>query len=394
MSHSNQTCRVAWYRLAIIALLVSFGEKVAFAQVKPPPPPEPCVKNCTTPPPPEPCVKNCESTPPPSTTVPPIPELTNWQGRMTYYGAWHCNEAAINAAIGTTGVQTEDNVWYYDGTKVYQQIAAATGNPGWYTCARYTNTAYRSWVLAVTANLVRTNDLQGHRVFPHGLANDYWRTGDPWSREAVIRLSKYSAWANSGGSLSCGIDRETAYILEAYLTAEELGEAPSPQLPVAVDNALGQLSQQLVTRTCLPPSGVKPFLMGLVMEALIRYYEHTSDPRIPPAVEVAADNLWTWLWDPASQSFFWSSTCLIVECGNQWYGTPELNLLIAPAYAWLWQLTGAPRHLERGDAIFAGGVQRAWIGAGKAFSQSYRWSFDYVKWRSYLPGTFQPPTRY
>jgi hypothetical protein len=79
---------------------------------------------------------------------------------------------------------------------------------------------------------------------------------------------------------------------------------------------------------------------------------------------------------------------------NPSYGTPELNLSIAPAYAWLWQLTGAPRHLERGDAIFAGGVRRAWIGAGKAFSQSYRWSFDFVKWRSRPAGSLQPPTRY
>ena len=381
MTHTNQRSRIAWYRLAIIALLVSFGEKVDFAQVKPPPgsPPTGCTKNCLPPPP----------SPPPS-MVPPIPELANWQARMTSYGAQHCNEAAIASAIGSAGVRSEDNVWYYDGTKVYQQIAAYTQNPSWYTCAGYTNTAYRSFVLAITANLVRTSNLQGHWVFPHGLANDYWRTGDTSSREAVIRLSKYSAWANSGGSPNCVITRETAYILEAYLTAEELGEIPNPKLLVAVDNLLSHLHVQLVARQC---SRVMPFWVGLGMEALIRYYEKTSDPRIPPAIEVAADNLWTWLWHPASQSFEFNSTNM--HTGNTtWYGTPELNLLIAPAYAWLWQLTGAPRHLERGDAIFAGAVRRAWIGAGKAFSQNYRSSFDYVKWRSHPPGSLQPPTRY
>jgi hypothetical protein len=40
-------------------------------------------------------------------------------------------------------------------------------------------------------------------------------------------------------------------------------------------------------------------------------------------------------------------------------GAPDRNRLIAPAYAWLWQLTGAQHHLDRGDAIFAGGVRRA-----------------------------------
>jgi hypothetical protein len=57
-------------------------------------------------------------------------------------------------------------------------------------------------------------------------------------------------------------------------------------------------------------------------------------------------------------------------------------------------LTGAERHLDRGDAIFAGGVRGAWLYAGKAFSQNYRWSFDYVKWRSQPPGSIQPLTRY
>jgi hypothetical protein len=376
MSHSNQPWRVAWYRLAIIALLVSFGEKVDFAQVKSsPPPPTGCTKNCSQPPP----------TPPPPTMVPPIPELTNWQARMTYYGARHCNAAAINAAIGSTGVQTEDNVWYYDGTKVYQQIAAYTNDPTWYTCAGYTNTAYRSWVLATTSTLTRSTNLQGHRVFPHGLADDYRRVGDARSREGVIRLEKYSAWADFGGSPACHIERETAYILNAYLVAEELGEPRHPKFTTAVDNAFHHLDQNLITKTCAP---VTPFMMGLVMEALIHYYERTGDARVPPAIEAAADSLWDWFWMPAYESFAYRSGYYMDS------PAPDLNLLIAPAYAWLWQLTGAPRHLERGDAIFAGGVRRAWLGAGKAFSQNYRSSFDYVKWRSYPPGTFQPPTRY
>jgi hypothetical protein len=51
-------------------------------------------------------------------------------------------------------------------------------------------------------------------------------------------------------------------------------------------------------------------------------------------------------------------------------------------------MTGTQRHLERGDAASAGGVRGAWLGAGKAFSQNYRWSFAYVTWRSQPPGTF------
>jgi len=324
-------------------------------------------------------------TPPlPSTgEVPPIPELGNWQAQMTSFGAMHCNQAAIAQTIGSFGVLSEDNVWYYDGTKVYQQMATYTGNPGWYTCAAFTNGAYKSWVLAVTNGLAApTSELGGWRVFPNGLANDYWRTGDPSSRDAVVRLAQYSAFANSGGSSACGYSRETAYILNAYLTAEEVGAARHPLLPVAADNALQQLRQSFETNQCL----VVPFMIGVTMESLIHYYERTGDPRVPPAIENAADRMWASLWQPASQSFAYTTTDPIA--------TPDLSLLIAPAYAWLWQLTGAGRHLDHGDAIFAGGVRGAWLYAGKAFSQNYRWSFDYVKWRSQPPGSIQPLTRY
>jgi hypothetical protein len=307
---------------------------------------------------------------------PRIPELGNWEARMTHYGAMHCDASAISAAIGISGVQTEDNVWYYDGTRIYQQIATYTQDPGWYTCAAYTNTAYKNWVLAVTSGHTRTNDLAGWRVFPHGLANDYWRTGDASSREAAINLAMYSAWADSGGSPTCGLSRETAYILNAYLVAEDLGEPSHSQLATAVDNALLHLHKSFVTNEC---TVVLPFMIGLTMESLIHYYEKTGDPRIPSAIETAADAMWAWLWHPASESFVYASSDLT-------QGAPDLNLLIAPAYAWLWQLTGALRHLDRGDAIFAGGVRNAWLGAGKAFSQNYRSSFDYVKWRSQPPG--------
>jgi len=54
-------------------------------------------------------------------------------------------------------------------------------------------------------------------------------------------------------------------------------------------------------------------------------------------------------------------------------------------YAWLYKHYGETVYLEMGDKIFIGGVRLAegslnW--AGKQYNQNYRWSFDYVKWRS------------
>jgi hypothetical protein len=314
--------------------------------------------------------------------VPPIPELANWQARMVYYGAQHCDPGSIAWAIGIQGVNTEDNVWYYDGTKVYQQIAQYTHDPRWYTCAAYTNNAYKSWVLAVTEGVTgSTSALGGWRVFPDGLANDYWRTGDASSKEAAVRLALHSAYAWSGGAAVCGLSRETAYILNAYVVSEELGEPRNPMYWTAVDNALAQLQKSFVTGEC---TLIAPFMMGLTMEALIHHAERTGDSRVLPAIETAADALWAGLWYAPMESFAYTNNNL-----ND--GAPDLNLLIAPAYAWLWHITGAQRHLDRGDAVFAGGVRRAWLGAGKAFSQNYRSSSNYVKWRSELPLTAPPP---
>jgi hypothetical protein len=316
--------------------------------------------------------------PPDPTVVPPIPELANWEWHMVQYGAQHCDPGSIAWAIGSHGVQTEGNVWYYDGTKVYQQIAEYTQNPDWYTCAAYTNSAYKSWVQTVSQSA-----LGGWRVFPHGLANDYRRTGDPSSKDSAIRLALYSAFAWSGGSPICGLSRETAYVLNAYVVAEELGEPRHPMYATAVDNLLSQLQKSFVTNEC---TFVVPFMMGLTMEALIHHYEHSGDTRVLPAIETAADQMWARYWNADAEAFFFTSDLTEVA--------PDVNLLIAPAYAWLWQKTGAPRHLDRGDAVFAGGVRQAWLDGGKHFSQNYRSSFDYVKWRSQAPGTIQPLTRY
>lgn len=63
-------------------------------------------------------------------------------------------------------------------------------------------------------------------------------------------------------------------------------------------------------------------------------------------------------------------------------GTPDLDLLITPACTWLYQMTGDPTYLIRRDLVFEGRVEGVWLDGSKQFSQNYRWSFDFVIWRS------------
>jgi hypothetical protein len=302
-----------------------------------------------------------------------------WESRMLQLGSLYCNQSDIDAAIGAGGVVTEGNVWYYDGARVYDQVAGYTGDPSWYTCAGYVNQAYKAWVLSLTTGVNwPVGALNGWRIFPHGLLMEYRRTGDSASLQALSNLAKYSAFAGNGGDPSCAASRETAYIINAYLAAGDAGQPVNPLLATAVNYAIGHIDQWFTSRTC---GNTQPFMVGLTMEALINYYQHTGDVRIPPQVRIAADGLWATAWIPAGNAFYYESVDVPLAA------IADLNLLIAPAYAWLWRQTGLARYLQEGDQAFAGGVLYGNFYSGKQYSQNYRWSFDYVKWRSSIPNS-------
>jgi hypothetical protein len=191
-------------------------------------------------------------------------------------------------------------------------------------------------------------------------------------------MSQYSPYAESAGEAPCQVSRETAYIIRTYIAAERMGQPRNPRLATAVNYAIGHINQWFVNNTC---PELYPFMVGLTLESLIAYYELTGDSRIPHYIQVACDGLWTKAWVPGFNSFYYSWP------NDTNTGAADANLLIAPAYAWAWQKTGFRRNGLRGDQVFAGGVQFATYWSGKQFSQNYRWSFNYVKWRSAKPGT-------
>ena len=119
-----------------------------------------------------------------------------------------------------------------------------------------------------------------------------------------------------------------------------------------------------------------PSWLALAAEALIQYWDVSHDPRIPPMLQMAADQLWAQSWNTSCNCFlYWNSA---TSTGP----TADLNLLIAPLYGWVYQQTGAQIYRDEGDKIFNSGVAGAWLDGGKQFSQNYRWSQKYVEWRN------------
>jgi hypothetical protein len=315
--------------------------------------------------------------------APEIPERAAWELHMRDGYRARC----VLQQFPRMGLGNEAEDWYYDGARVRYQIAAYTGEQRWIECGDAINEWYRTQVLA--------HGLTGWRVFPHGLRMHFARTREPASLAALRATITKSAFGTSGGGVDAELIRETAYMIQAYMQNERAGEPrfvlhgnnereTLSGLERSVAYGIGHLEQYMDNAgSGEAPTYHQPFMAGLMMEALIEYDEFMRemsrpDPRIPWVVARTADWLWATAWSDPAQAFYYDNKAK--------QPTPDLNLMIAPAYAWLWRMTGDPKHQARGDAVFAGGVRRAWLGDGKHFNQNYRWSFDFVRWRR-GPGT-------
>jgi hypothetical protein len=295
---------------------------------------------------------------------------------MTYYGEKYCNEIRDRSTSGEK--QLADT--YYDAERVYYQIADYTGDRRWTVCAEAAEKAYRDDYL-----FRHNGKLPGFWVFPHGLFMDYKRTQDVRSKDALLLLAQNAAFANVGGYpqewiVGAEASREVAYNLSIKLLANEAGASYGKEITHFADLALGHIDQWFVSKTA---KYIQPFMVGLTAEALIAYHEKTNDPRVLPAIRTAMDGLWDRLWISREDAFLYIDRAVDVAGGREAVApAPDLNLLIAPAFAWLYAQTGDSKYRERGDKIFAGGVSQAAVGFdAKQFNQNYRWSFDYLRWR-------------
>jgi hypothetical protein len=216
---------------------------------------------------------------------------------------------------------------------------------------------------------------------------DFVRNGDLASKATDLAMAANSDGAYWGGTfVDATFIREASYQLEVDLIAAKLGDPRGARVAEDVDLLLGTLSQITESGTA---EWAQPFMCGLAAEALIQYYEdgHQNDARIPVALKKLADWLWTnaWTKDASGNGLFYNSYRNKIGLANIDGDMQSLNLLIVPMWGWLYQYTGDQQYLMQGDLIWSFGVlQRPGDGiafAGKNFSQQYRWSFDYVRWR-------------
>src|SRR5207249_5457120 len=156
--------------------------------------------------------------------------------------AWEFNMVSVGRTV-CGGLAKSTNVAdvQYDGERVYFQIADYTGDSSWNQCAQQAERIYKQYVFANNGRVA------GWMIFTRGLLEDYMRTGDAQSREALVLVSNNAAFAGDATLSSWTqpetLSREVAYNIEAELDAEQVGEPHRARTELLIDQALGHLQQ-------------------------------------------------------------------------------------------------------------------------------------------------------
>ena len=326
---------------------------------------------------------------------------------------------------------------YYDGANVFSQIAKYTNDASWYEVSEKANSIYIAfidWALGgvqgpdnfsdgLEAQYNRTNDSEARdaiALLATGSAYTRFTTNDnPVNPDGTPADIPTSDWFRS---------REVAYGINTLLSAKRVGlfqesdayfKGLYTELGALDDNAIigpssanianqmsdrlvklyefakGHLNQWFAQDTNDDTLYVKPFMVGLTTKSLIEYVEdtpeETDDQELSGILRDGLTGMWNDAWVQGSQAFRYidrvpanRSKLDPPEQGDQRYPeslldpAPDLNLLISPAYQWVYQETGDAWFRDRANEIFSGGVQGAYLGGNKQFFENYFWSFEQI----------------
>lgn len=309
-----------------------------------------------------------------------IPELETWEGRMVGWEAqMHCDALAEAPGAGDPGLNAFLANVDYDAVRVYHQIADYTKDEKWRECADRAEKVYRDAFV-----LPEEGDVVAYWNHSDGLTLDALENGDQKSADAVKLLAANGDYCSDdaeGDTVDPLYSRENANCLMALINAERLGEPRREEkLAELYENAYGHIDQWFVSRDY---GYYEPFMFALTAESLIRYYQYIDgDQEVVDAIIMGLDVIWDEAWVEDLGSFRYSTDEAADENGK------DLNLIIAPVFAWAYERTCEPRFRDRGDAVFAAGVKNAFLGnqetgeGAKQFNQNFRWSFDYVRLRN------------
>jgi len=305
-------------------------------------------------------------------------ETPNWQLYDQRIGA----AAQAYKARWATGNDDERlAAYYYDAAISFEYLSRRLNDPSLMTTATQAADFYANeYAIRFSGNV------PGYWNFTSGMRRMYQLTGEQRYRNAVIAISQNAAFARDStieDTRETGYSREVAYAIRSYLDAEAVGAPRRQRLSLLVSHAQSHLEQW---HNGSAPY-VRPFMVGLTAISLIRASEAGFDPiGIRQRLQAIATKIKNELWLESARAFRYTDR--IVSDANDMQPAPDLNLLIAPMYAWLGDR-------EFAGKVFNGGVEQAWlgnIGNMKQFNQNVAFVEEFQTWMQPTPTPTPTPT--
>jgi hypothetical protein len=278
---------------------------------------------------------------------------------------------------------------YYDRAKIYYAWWMRTGEAEYWRRATAMALAYRKDYLEK-----EKYNSSAHWLQIEGVELHYLLTGDEASRTAVGRVGDVfiaAYYMDNLGNVGAEMDnRIQARTLLALLTAwklnapSQVGAAWKSLLPIALTKILSSQSADGAYRFTGMENQCgynKPFMVGLLNDALIKYSAtFSADMRIPGAVQRSVDYMWAKDWNPTARAFIYlDGPC--PDHDEKQAPAPDLNNLVVTSFGWIYQQTKQTAYRDHAEAIFAGGVTQAWLAGTKQFNENYTTSFHYLRYR-------------
>lgn len=352
-----------------------------------------------------------------------IPELATLETAMRNQGPYWGN---YMDPAGPNNQKDKFFHEFYSSANSFHQISDYLGETEpWLTYADWSNEVFRTYLISTGYST------QGYRRFTHGMYGERVRRNNVTLEELemlrdIPAFSRVAEGRGRGGGEHRS--REVALALVANVHAERAGstrvmENGAPRFQTFIPWMGSHLYEWRTGDYVNPPDGYSsrfaPFMFGITAHALIEYIEWEreigNDPnqywlveypmdygsgttpgattvQWPTIVDALAD-VATWavvearhelgdpMWVPDSRGY---ATFLYEDINSVRIAT-DLNLMIAPAYAWLWKETGNRQFRDWADQLFGAGALRSpqsATGSGKHFNQQFFNSFDYIRWRA------------
>lgn len=298
--------------------------------------------------------------------------------------------------IGTSACVRDDQ--YYDAITTTYQLYARTGELKYLVNARRWALHHRRDQIYLDGPNIGHPRCPGAYInntrytFPEGLISDYFMFGDEEDKRVsgIVVDNFYMPHADSfyykaPNTRGWWTEREPAFsligILAHYQVTGESSYLDKVRQRVAslrqmqLDNGrrawVHNLYDHDPSEGCSESDwGSSPWMSGLLLEALATYHKLTDDPAARESILMALDDLKGRYLATTGQ---WANVSYVyLGCPVYTGGEPDLDNMIAHAFAYGYKLTGSPEYLKVGTDIFRTSVRYGITPSHKHYDQQFR----------------------